>query len=312
MRRPVPTLIHDRPEAVTPFGAAADALGAQVVGPVVVAEQLPPAAVHLPGGQRRVLGPQLHPGPVQAVRPPGSWPAATPRPPRRGRPPPPARPGAGRPPSSRVPATRRTNPVQLSPPGAMGRSGSVSQSGLPNRSLNADQSRPSASPGWSSQNPHSSTTAAGAGRPSRRRHRRPAPGPGSPPSRPPGAGCWRTGRRHRPARRSRPAGPRSTATWARPRSVRPGAADRAAAHARHVAHRLAVADQHDRGGRRRASPPWSGCRAAAPRATGPRGRRCPRRSGRRSRAGARRTGHASSPTNRSSWRRVRHSTTSSQ
>ena len=69
---------------------------------------------------------------------------------------------------SRASDTRLTNPVQLSPPGAMTRSGSASQSGLPNRALKSPQSRPSASPQWSSQKPHSCTGSTGAPSPGAR------------------------------------------------------------------------------------------------------------------------------------------------
>ena len=146
-------------------------------GPRRCSRQLPRAAVDLPGGERGVLGAQLHPGPVEAAdhRQLGQ---------QRGldhpgvaRPPPPAGPGGAAATASRASDTRLTNPVQLSPPGAMGRSGigvpvRVAEPGAERRA----QSRPSASPGWSSQNPHS-WTGARAAPPS---PGRPGPGPAVP------------------------------------------------------------------------------------------------------------------------------------
>ena len=48
---------------------------------------------------------------------------------------------------SSAPATRLMNPLQLSPPGQRGRSGSRSKSGMPKRAMASSKERPSASPG---------------------------------------------------------------------------------------------------------------------------------------------------------------------
>ena len=213
---------------------------------------------------------------------------------------------------SRVPATRLTKPVQLSPPGAIGWSGSSSQSRVPNRSVNSLQVSPSASPGWSSHRPHS-VTSGGPTHPAVR-PRAPVRALGPVTSRAGASssavsmarGSTLAYRASAPAsspvssRRSR-----SPSTCRRPRSVRPGS--RAARHTRPTR-----CTPPPRGGPGPAGwptgavPTSCGCRRVgrdrAHRVAGPRQSVEPPGS----------AGHASSPTNCSSWRRVRHSTTSSQ
>ena len=99
--------------------------------------------------------------------------------------------------------------------------------------LNSSQVMPSPSPGWFSHRSHS-------WRPAGRR----GPGPGSRPSRPPGASRWRRGRRRPPSRPWRPAGRAAPPPGSAPLG-QAGAAGVPADDPQRLRHRLAVAHHHD-------------------------------------------------------------------
>ena len=178
-------------------------------------------------------------------------------------------------------ATSSRRPVRWAPWGRL------SQSGTAKVSTISDHSMPSASPGWSSHRSQRSRTGPSAV----------GPGPDHRagdgwPSRWPGAAPRSTGRSPGAAHRSRRAGRPAPPPADRPRGGQPRAPLRSPDDPVQVALRLAVAHQHNPGralfgGKIRSTP------ASAPLV-------------------AVRLAHARFPTKCSSWRSVRHSTTSSQ